>query len=105
MEENMNCQNGRNPSGGQTIIVNNVPAANKNNGFGIAGFVLALVGVVFCWVPAFDWVVWILGLVFSVIGVCRKPRGLAIAGLALSLLGVILIVLVMGVFAAALATM
>lgn len=37
----------------QTIIINQTPAATSN-GLGVAGFVCALVGLVFCWVPVFN---------------------------------------------------
>ena len=68
----------------------------------VAGFVLALLGVIFIWVPWINWILWLLGLIFSIIGVCRAPRGLAIAGLVLSAIYIILLVVVIGaLFAAA----
>lgn len=68
----------------------------KKNGLGTAGFVLAILALVFCWVPALDWCLWALGAIFSLIGVFKVPRGLAIAGLVLSFLGVIVIVFLLG---------
>lgn len=74
----------------------------QKNGMGTAGFVLALLGLIFCWVPVLDWILWILGLIFSIIGVCRKPKGLAIAGLIISCLYLILVTVVIGaIFGAA----
>lgn len=74
----------------QTIIINReVP---KSNGLGTAGFVLALLGLLLCWVPILGWLLWLLGLIFSIIGVCRQPRGMAIAGLVLSCLGLIVLI-------------
>jgi hypothetical protein len=68
-------------------IVGQVP---QKNGAGTAGFVLALLGVIFCWIPFLGWILWLVGLIFSIIGVCyRKPKGLAIAGLILSFIGII----------------
>jgi hypothetical protein len=64
----------------------------KKNGMGTAGFVLALLGVLFGWVPALGWILWLLGLIFSIIGITRTPKGLAIAGLVLSLIGIIVII-------------
>ena len=76
---------------------NNVIVVKKNNnGLGIAGFVLALLGLVFCWVPVLNWILWVLGLIFSLIGVFKTPRGLAIAGLALSLIGLIALIVFLG---------
>ncbi len=73
----------------------------KSNGLGIAGFVLALLALLLCWIPVLDWILWVLGLVFSFIGVFKAPRGMAIAGLVISLIGIIVLILVLGVFAAA----
>lgn len=70
------------------------------NTLGTAGFVLAIIGLVFCWVPVLGWIVWALGLIFSLIGVFRTPRVLAIIGLGLSCLGIILITTIVGAIAA-----
>jgi hypothetical protein len=79
---------------GQTVIINQIP--KKSNGIGTAGFVLALVALFLGWIPFLGWVLWLLGLIFSFIGVFRTPKGLAIAGLAISLIGIILIIAVFG---------
>lgn len=74
----------------QTVIVREPMSAT--NGMGIAGFVLALIAIFIGWIPFLGWVVWFLGLLFSFIGVFKKPRGLAIAGLVISLIGIILLI-------------
>ena len=81
----------------QTIYVN---AETKGTGMGTAGFVLALLAFVFCWVPVLDFILWFLGALFSFIGVFKKPKGLAIAGLVISFIGIIVIVSVIGAAAA-----
>ena len=86
---------------GQTIIINQVE--KKKNGVGTAGFVLSLIALFFGWVPVLGWIIWVLGLILSFVGVFKKPRGLAIAGLVISLIGIILLVLVFGAAAAAVA--
>ena len=96
-------QPNNNAQGGQTIIINQ--DAPKKNGIGTAGFVLALLGLILCWVPVLDWILWLLGLIFSIIGVFRRPRGLAIAGLVISCLGLILLIVVLGAIGAAVASM
>lgn len=78
--------NSRNP---QTVFFQ--PLQTQSNGLGIAGFVLSIVAIFFGWIPLFGWTVWLLGLVFSAIGVFKKPNGLAIAGLAISLFGILLL--------------
>lgn len=68
----------------------------KGNGMGVAGFVLALLGLIFCWVPILDWILWILGLIFSIIGMFKPKKGLAIAGLIISCLYLIVIFVIVG---------
>ena len=65
------------------------PQPKQSNGMGITGFVLALLALLLCWVPVLNWILWILGLIFSIIGMFKKPKGLAIAGLIISLIGLI----------------
>ncbi len=82
----------------QTIIVQQ--SFKKGNGLGIAGFVLALLGLICSWVPVLGWIMWFLGLLFSFIAVFKAPRGFAIAGLCISLLGLILLLVLLGSIAA-----
>ena len=60
---------------GTTVIIQN----EKSNGIGTTGFVLALIALFSGWVPFLDWIIWLLGLIFSAVGVFREPKGLAIA--------------------------
>jgi hypothetical protein len=82
-----------------TIVIQN--AEKKGNGMGVAGFVLALIALFLGWVPILGWILWLLGLIFSIVGMFKKPKGLAIAGLVISLIGIILIIFVFGVAMAA----
>lgn len=79
---------------GQTFIINQ--QVNEKNGVGTAGFVLAICGVILGWVPVIGWILWLLGLILSIVGVTRNPKGLAIAGLVISLIGIILLIAVFG---------
>lgn len=80
------------PSQAQQFNVQPAPLNNynqpveekKSNGMGVAGFVLSLISLALFWVPYLNFFLPILGLVFSFIGVLRKPRGLSIAGLIIS---------------------
>jgi hypothetical protein len=56
----------------------------QSNNAGTAGFVFALLALLFFWVPVFGWILCILGLIFSLAGVFNSPRGLDISGLMLS---------------------
>lgn len=81
----------------QTIVLQQ--GQGKSNGMGTAGFVLALIGLFLSWIPFLGWTIWILGLIFSIIGIFRKPKGLAIAGLCISCIGLILLILLAGALA------
>ena len=70
------------------------PQAQEKNGMGITGFVLAMVALFSSWVPFARWIVWLLGLIFSLIGLGKQPKGFAIAGLIISLIGLALIVMI-----------
>ena len=84
-----------------TFVIQQAPAAS--NAMGTAGFIIALVTIFLFWIPVLGWILLLLGLIFSGIGVTRKPKGLAIAGLVISLIGLILLIVVLGLFAAAVA--
>ena len=56
-------------NGGQQVNVTiggNQPVIQKN-GLGTAGFVLALIGIFLGWIPVLGWLVWFLGVIFSII--------------------------------------
>ena len=78
----------------QTIIIEQ--KAPKKNGIGTAGFVLALIALLTDWVPVLGWIVWALGALFSIIGLFKKPRGLAVAGFIISFIGLIILTVVIG---------
>lgn len=86
-------------SNGQTITINQV--GRKSNGLGVAGFILSIIALFSGWLPVVGWIGWFLGLLFSFIGIFKKPRGFAIAGLIISLIGLVLILVVFGGLAAA----
>jgi hypothetical protein len=72
----------------------------KRNGVGTAGFVLALLGLILCKAQGVNLILWLLGLILSIIGCFRKPRGLAIAGVVISFAVIILLIALIGVLAA-----
>ena len=79
---------------GQTIVINQTE--KQSNGIGTAGFVLAIIAIFLGWIPILGWVIWLLGLIFSFVGIFKTPKGLAIAGLVISLIGIILLIVVFG---------
>jgi hypothetical protein len=57
-------------------------APPQENGWGLAGFVVSIAGLLLCGIPS------IVGILLSVIGLRKEPRGLAVAGLLIGLVGV-----------------
>ncbi len=91
MEENTNNTQAATSSNGQTVIINQ--QVRKTNGIGIAGFILALISLLICWIPILSWVLWVLGAIFSFVGLFKTPRGLAIAGTIISAVTLVILIL------------
>ena len=75
----------------------------QSNSMGTAGFVLSLISVFLGWIPYCGWAIWLLAVVFSAIGLGRRPRGLAVAGLIISVAIPLLLVLAVVAFGLSLA--
>lgn len=80
----------------------------QGNGLAVAGFVCSLVSIVMFWLPGVNFITWVLGIVFSAVGLNRANkqhlphRGLAISGLVIALVpGTLLIFIVFLVILAA----
>lgn len=78
--------------------------SEQSNGIGVAGFILSILALFLGWIPFIGWVMWVLGLIFSAIGISKakkikKGMGLSVAGLVISLIGVVLIIVFAGVIA------
>ncbi|MBR5436209.1 MAG: hypothetical protein IK120_05025 [Muribaculaceae bacterium] len=71
----------------QQVIVN--APQSRTNGVGIAGFVISLLAGLLSWTVFIGFILWLLGLIFSIVGMGKRPRGLAIAGLIISLLSLL----------------
>ncbi len=95
------------PTAAPNVMTNNTTTViverNPSNGIGVAGFVIALLGIFFLWLPFINCFLWLFGFVFSFVGLFKAPRGMAIAGFVLSLVDILLIIHIMGSIAAALA--
>ena len=72
---------------------------NPTNGLGLAGFILAICAIILFWAPFLNFILWLLGLIFSAIGVFKQPKGFAIAGLAISLIGIVILLLAISTLA------
>lgn len=85
------------PGPPQVIYVNAAPAPapepKPSNGVGKAGFILSIIGCCVGWFPYGGFVLWFLGLLFSFIGMFKRPKGLATAGLIISLVGLVEVII------------
>lgn len=85
--QNQGYQNPYNPN----LYAMPTAQSSQGDGLAIAGLVLGIISIVLCWIPLFDLVIGIVGLILSLLG--RRSlsrRGLAIAGLVCSIIGLIL---------------
>jgi len=57
---------------------------------------LALVALFVGCVPVLGWLCWFLGLVLSIAGISKEPKGLATAGLIISLIGLLILLFFVG---------
>ncbi|MHC9536943.1 hypothetical protein ACVQ8P_03975 [Dellaglioa sp. BT-FLS60] len=102
MSENNNKQPTENnvPQHREAIVINN-QSTNQTNPLGTAGFVIALITLFLGWIPVIGWIMWILGALFSVIGLFKTPKGFAIAGTIISFIDVFVILAIASGIAAA----
>lgn len=81
------------------------PAASGKNGFAIAGLILGIVTMVFCWVPILVWVLGGTGLALSIVGLVKSKvkggKGQSITGLVLSAVGAVIGVFVIIIWGSA----
>ena len=52
-------------------------ANTSSNSIGAIGFIFACLGAVFCWLPILGGLFWLIGAVFSCIGLGYRNNGLA----------------------------
>ena len=69
----------------------------QKNGPGSAGLVLSILGLVLCWVPVANLILWFLGFLFSFIGMFKRPKGKAIAGLVISIVCLVTLIVLFSV--------
>ncbi len=79
------------------------------NGVGLAGMIIGILSYIFCWVPVLDFILGLIGVILSGVGLSRKERyrlnGFAVAGLVLGIIGLVIGVIYMIVFFAVLSQM
>ncbi len=94
----------------QTTQVAEQPVVKAKNGLGLAGFIVALVGLVFCWIPFLGQILLSVGGTLALIGlilgiVKKKKLTLAIIGLVISCVGFIVAAILFTVLNSALTSL
>ncbi len=90
---NQNNQGNFTPPNAQSMYgTQNAPMKLKQSGIGVAGFVVALVGIVSCYVPYLGIILCVVALALSIPALFAKDRskGLSIAGVVIGAVGLIL---------------
>ncbi len=73
----------------------------SRGGMSITGFIISLLAFMVCWIPLINLVFWLPGLVFSIVGLPRRRRGLAVAGVFISIFTLLFIIIFMSVYSVA----
>lgn len=78
----------------RAVVYDTMPM--KNNNVAIAGLVLGIFSILGCWIPFWDLILSIAGIICSAIGLSHKgqPNGMAIGGLITSIVGLLLSILI-----------
>lgn len=102
-----NAQNDSPAQGPQYVVVQAPQAPQKPmNGVGLAGMIIGILSYIFCWIPVFDFILGLVGVILSGVGLSRKERfrlnGFAVAGLVLSIIGLVIGFIIMIAFFVAL---
>ena len=63
---------------------------------------MSILSLALCWMPFVNLILWFLGILFSFIGVFKRPRGKAIAGLIISVISIVVILIIYAVYGTAL---
>ncbi len=79
-----------------------VQPVGQSNGWAIAGLIVGIISIALCWIPFFDFVPAIVGIILSIVA-RRRPnqQGLALTGLILSIVGLVISVIYLVILIAA----
>lgn len=73
-----------------------VEKRRRVNVFGLIGFIFSILTFFSSWIPVAGWLLWIVGLVLSTIGLFRTPRELAVAGFLISMISIFALIFLAG---------
>lgn len=75
-----------------------------SNSAGLAGFIFSVMALLFGWVPFLGGFLWLMGAIFSCVGLSSAPRAFAWAGFAISFAWIIAF-LILGIIFSSMASL
>lgn len=85
----------------KAVVYDTMPM--KNNNMAIAGLVVGIFSLLVCWIPFWNLLLSIAGIVCSAIGLSRKQKsGMAIGGLVASIIALLISIFIMVLYVIAL---
>ena len=77
----------------RAVVYDTMPM--KNNNMAIVGLILGIFSLLGCWIPIWNLILSIVGIVSSAIGLARKQRsGMAIGGLVASIIALLISIVI-----------
>ena len=90
------------PQPARAVVYDTMPM--KNNNVAIAGLIIGVFSLLGCWVPIWNLILSVSGIVCSAIGLAHKGRsGMAIGGLVTSIIALLIAIVVTVIYFAAIA--
>lgn len=81
------------PQPARAVVYDTMPM--KNNNMAIVGLIIGIFSLLGCWIPVWNLVLSIAGIICSAIGLARKQRsGMAIGGLVSSIIALLISIVV-----------
>ncbi|MDE6985273.1 MAG: DUF4190 domain-containing protein [Lachnospiraceae bacterium] len=98
--QNQNYQQPNTPQPPRAVVYDTMPM--KNNNMAISGLVVGIFALLGCWIPVWNLILSIAGIICSAIGLSRKVKsGMAIGGLVASILALLIAIFLTMIYLAA----
>ena len=67
----------------------------KESSIGLIALICTIASIILCWVPILNFLLGLVGLILSIVGVTKTPRKLATIALWINIIGFILLLILM----------
>ncbi|MDE6364814.1 MAG: DUF4190 domain-containing protein [Lachnospiraceae bacterium] len=83
----------------RAVVYDTMPM--KNNNMAIVGLIIGIFSLLGCWIPVWNLILSIAGIICSAVGLARKQRsGMAIGGLAASIIALLISIVITFIYLA-----